>query len=87
MSNLHVEGKDYYRITVDDNGPGIPDERKESVFGRFSTGPNRVKGSGLGLYLVKSLVESYGGSVWVENRVPGNYKEGSGFVVMLPAVV
>jgi PAS domain S-box-containing protein len=86
VSELPVDGKDHYRITVDDNGPGIPDERKESVFGRFSTGPNHVKGSGLGLYLVKSLVESYGGSVWVENRVDGNYKEGSRFVVVLPAV-
>jgi signal transduction histidine kinase len=38
------------------------------------------------LYLVKPLVESYGGSVWVENRVHGEYKEGSRFVVMLPAV-
>jgi PAS domain S-box-containing protein len=86
VSELPVDGKDHYRITVDDNGPGIPDERKESVFGRFSTGPNHVKGSGLGLYLVKSLVESYGGSVWVENRVDGNYKQGSRFVVVLPAV-
>jgi PAS domain S-box-containing protein len=85
-SEVHEGRKEFYRITVDDNGPGIPDERKEAVFGRFSKGPNRVKGSGLGLYLVKSLVESYGGSVWVENRIAKNYKKGSRFVVMLPAV-
>ncbi|BAI61687.1 putative histidine kinase [Methanocella paludicola SANAE] len=85
MSELHEGGKDFYRITVDDNGPGIPDERKEAVFGRFSSGANRIKGSGLGLYLVKSLVESYGGRVWVENRVAGNYKAGSRFVVVLPS--
>jgi len=86
MSELQDQGKGFYRINVDDNGPGIPDERKKDVFGRFSAGSNREKGSGLGLYLVKSIVESYGGSVWVENRVMGNYKEGSRFVVTLPSV-
>ncbi|BAI61681.1 hypothetical protein MCP_1609 [Methanocella paludicola SANAE] len=52
----------------------------------FSNAANRAKGSGLGMYLVKSQVESYCGSVWVENRVRGEYNEGSRFVVMLPAV-
>jgi signal transduction histidine kinase len=41
---------------------------------------------GLGLYLVKSLVESYHGRVWVEDRVAGDYTKGSRFVVMLPAI-
>ncbi len=86
LSVVPEDGRKFYRITVDDNGPGIPDERKADVFGRFAAAPVGAKGSGLGLYLVKSLVESYGGRVWVENRVPENYKEGSRFVVMLPAV-
>jgi signal transduction histidine kinase len=41
---------------------------------------------GLGLYLVKSLVESYGGRVWVEDREPGDHTKGAKFVVMLPAM-
>ena len=41
---------------------------------------------GLGLYLVKSLVESYGGRVWVEDRIAGDHTKGARFVVMLPAV-
>jgi signal transduction histidine kinase len=41
---------------------------------------------GLGLYLVKTLVDSYGGRVWVEDRVPGDRTKGARFVVMLPAV-
>jgi signal transduction histidine kinase len=44
-----------------------------------------VKGSGPGLYLVKSLVEGYGGRVWVEDRVHGDHTKGARFVVMLPA--
>jgi signal transduction histidine kinase len=39
---------------------------------------------GLGLYLVKTLVDSYGG-VWAEDRVPGDHTKGARFVVMLPA--
>jgi signal transduction histidine kinase len=37
------------------------------------------------LYLVKSLVESYDGKVWVEDRVKGDHTKGAKFVVMLPA--
>jgi signal transduction histidine kinase len=41
---------------------------------------------GLGLYLVKTLVDSYGGHVWAGDRVPCDYMKGARFVVMLPAV-
>lgn len=43
-------------------------------------------GSGLGLYLVKSLVDSYGGRVWLEDRVKRDHRKGARFVVMLPAI-
>jgi signal transduction histidine kinase len=41
---------------------------------------------GLGLYLVNSLVESYDGRVWVEDRIAGERTKGARFVVLLPAV-
>jgi PAS domain S-box-containing protein len=75
----------HYRVTVEDNGPGIPDELKLRIFNRHLRGSTKAKGSGIGLYLVKTLVEGYGGRVWVEDRIPGNMGEGSRFVVMLPA--
>ncbi|BAI60429.1 putative histidine kinase [Methanocella paludicola SANAE] len=80
------DGKYYCKVTIDDNGPGIPDELKERLFARFQRGVTRAKGKGLGLYLVKSLVESYGGMVWVEDRVRGDHTGGARFVVALPAV-
>jgi signal transduction histidine kinase len=49
-------------------------------------GNDKEKGMGIGLYLVKSLVDSYNGRVWVEDRVPGDHTKGARFVVMLPAV-
>jgi signal transduction histidine kinase len=79
------DGQDYHRVTIEDNGPGIPDELKAHLFTRFQRGVTHARGKGLGLYLVKSLVESYGGMVWAEDRVPGDTGKGSRFVVMLPA--
>jgi PAS domain S-box-containing protein len=76
-------GSQFCRVVVEDNGPGIPDEKKGHVFNRMHKGSAR--GMGLGLYLVKSLVDSYCGHVWVEDRVPGDHTKGARFVVMLPA--
>jgi signal transduction histidine kinase len=78
-------GRDYCRISVEDNGPGIPGELKRAVFDRMRRGDTKAKGSGLGLYLVRTLVESYGGRVWVEDRVNGDRSGGSRFVVLLPS--
>lgn len=45
-----------------------------------------ARGMGLGLYLVKTLVESYNGEVWVEDRVNGDHTKGARFMVTLPAI-
>jgi PAS domain S-box-containing protein len=79
-------GRKYCRIMVEDNGPGIPDDFKGRIFNRMLKGTTKAKGMGLGLYLVKSLVNSYDGKVWVEDRVQGDFTKGARFVVMLPAV-
>jgi PAS domain S-box-containing protein len=80
------DGKEYCRVTVEDNGQGIPEAEKEKVFARFQRGNTKASGKGLGLYLVKTLVEGYQGRVWVEDRVQGDHSKGARFVVMLPAV-
>jgi len=74
-----TEGDGTVTVRIADNGPGIPDERKESVFGKGQTGLDSA-GTGMGLYLVETLVTTYGGEVWVEDNDP----EGSVFVVELP---
>jgi len=71
---------------VEDNGPGIQDELKKKVFSRLNRGRTRAAGSGLGLYLVKTLVKDFKGSVWVEDRVTGDYSKGCRFIVQLPAM-
>ncbi|MFD1598702.1 PAS domain-containing sensor histidine kinase [Halobellus rarus] len=66
-------------VRIADNGPGIPDERKETIFGKGEKGLDSP-GAGIGLYLVHTLVTQYGGDVWVEDNDP----TGSVFVVQLP---
>ena len=69
------------RIRIADNGPGIPDEQKDQI---FQEGEKDLtsEGTGLGLYLVETLVDDYGGTVWVEDNDP----EGSVFIVELRCV-
>ncbi len=80
------KGRKYYETSIADNGPGIPDDVKGQLFQRFKSRDQKVTGHGLGLYLVKTIVEGFGGIVKVEDRVKGDYTKGVRFVVILPAV-
>ena len=72
----------FLKIEFHDNGIGIPDQLKENVFQRLYK--KRKKGIGIGLSVAKRIVERYGGDIWVEDRVEGDYKQGSKFIVLLP---
>jgi signal transduction histidine kinase len=67
-------------ITVEDAGPGVPDELKAKVFELFRTGSAASPRTGVGLWVVARLAELHGGRAWVEER-PGG---GSRFYVVLP---
>jgi len=86
VSRVVDGGRTYCRIEVEDDGPGIPDELKNTLFDRLSLSTTRAKGKGFGLCLIKMLVDDYRGKFWVEDRVPGYHTKGSRFVVLLPAV-
>ena len=72
-------------ISVADDGPGIPAEEKDRVFEMFYVGSNAAsagrKSLGLGLALCRTIVNTHGGSIWVEDRVP----HGTVFSFTLPA--
>jgi PAS domain S-box-containing protein len=65
-------------VRVADNGPGIPEDRRDEVFGRGEAGFDS-EGTGVGLYLVRTLVRAYGGDVRIEDNDP----EGAVFHVEL----
>jgi hypothetical protein len=73
-----------WRLSVTDNGPGIPESQLEHIFERFVRGDagltQRVGGTGLGLAICKSLVELHGGTIAAEST-PG---VGSTFSFRLP---
>jgi two-component system, OmpR family, sensor kinase len=70
-------------LSVEDDGPGIPDEMREKVFERFYRGSGEHSGSsGLGLSIVRAVAESHKGSVRLEEPLDGR---GARFVVRIPA--
>ncbi len=84
--SISENGKDYCKVTVEDNGPGIPDDMKCTLFDRLTLDGAREKGKGFGLCLIKLLVDDYRGKFWVENRVPEDYSKGAKFVILLPTI-
>ena len=76
-----TDGPDTVEIRIADNGPGIADEDKAKIFGKAERAIDSP-GSGLGLYLVRTLIDSYDGAVWVEDRADD--QSGAVFVVELP---
>ena len=79
-------GRDWWDISLADRGSGIPDDKKEQIFKRFAPRFSGGKGIGLGLSIVRSIVEHYGGRIWVADTVTGDPSQGANFHVLLPAV-
>ena len=75
----------YVLLRVKDQGLGIPKPELQRIFRRFYRVPGplatRVRGTGLGLFIVRSVAKRHGGSVWAESDGPGR---GSTFVLQLP---
>lgn len=78
-SNIECDGVPFVEVVITDQGCGIPEEKLEAVFKPFFT--MKSQGTGLGLSVVKSVVEKHGGSISVSSRVG----IGTSFVVRLPA--
>ena len=73
--------KDMPIFYVRDNGVGIPAEFHDNIFGLFNKLDARSEGTGVGLALVKRIIEFHGGRIWVESE-PG---KGTAFFMTLPA--
>jgi len=74
-------GRAFVELTVADNGPGLPEGFGDRWFEPYTS--SKERGTGLGLAVVKKIVEEHGGSIRAENRPAG----GAMFTVRLPCDV
>jgi two-component system phosphate regulon sensor histidine kinase PhoR len=74
-----VRENEYVRLSVKDNGLGIAEDKKDQVFEQFTRIEKHGEGTGIGLYLVKRIVENAGGKIVLESKLG----EGSEFIVYL----
>ncbi|ABE29733.1 sensor protein kdpD [Paraburkholderia xenovorans LB400] len=84
---LDTDGKSFVRVTVDDNGPGLPAGMEARVFEKFTRGEKESAkpGIGLGLAICRAIVEAHGGTIGALNRVSANgHVEGARFWFTLP---
>jgi signal transduction histidine kinase len=77
--------KTYWKVSIADNGRGIPEDQKMRIFDITSRLGESVGRTGIGLSVVHAITTLYGGSVWVEDRHPSDSSKGSVFQVLLPA--
>ena len=75
---IHGENLDFQRISVLDNGEGIPASALTKLFRPFFT--TKANGTGLGLAVVQNIIVQHGGQVEARNRAEG----GAAFIVTLP---
>jgi signal transduction histidine kinase len=84
VETANIDGK-YVSLRITGEGAGIPRTELKRIFKRFYRVPGslaaRVKGIGLGLYIVRSVAKRHGGRAWAESEGPGR---GSTFVLQLP---
>ena len=84
---LRIRRTHFLRVEFIDNGIGIPDEDKREIFKNiFKKSPDHRR-RGIGLSLVKLILKNNKGKIWVENKVEGDYSQGSKFIVLIPLAV
>ncbi len=87
ISKLTKDETNYIKFEFLDNGIGIPDPMKKEIFSREYERIEKSKvpsGIGLGILLVKRILDSYNGDIVVEDRIQGDYSKGSNFIILIP---
>ncbi|MFW9968772.1 MAG: PAS domain S-box protein [Candidatus Odinarchaeota archaeon] len=86
ISTEKIDTENYLKIQFIDNGIGVADNRKEVIFKRGYREQKGAKGMGLGLSLVSKILTIFKGKIWVEDRIKGDYANGSNFIILLPLI-
>jgi len=86
ISEVQKSGLNYIKMEFKDNGEGVKNTRKEKIFQRIPGKGKIDYRMGLGLSLVKTIIENYTGEIWVEDRIKGDHTKGSNFILLIPEV-
>ncbi len=84
LEGNELDKKKYVKMEFMDNGIGIPDARKAVIFQKGFKESSSMTGLGIGLSLVKKVIESYDGKIWVEDKVKGDFSKGANLVLLIP---
>jgi signal transduction histidine kinase len=80
----NLDGTEGSLVSFSDRGPGIPNEDKSHIFNRKERKEDVRPGKGLGLVIINGIVNRYGGTIWLEDRVMGDSGKGVKFSIFLP---
>ena len=83
VENVSYSREEWCSITISDNARGIDPKRRARLFERYM---EDAVGTGLGMSVVRTLIQAYGGTINIEERVPGDYKKGTVFRILLRKV-
>ena len=84
VSKFYKNNQNFVKFEFKDNGLGINTKRKDIIFAQGKDVKKNIEGMGLGLSLVKKIIESYNGKIWVEDRIKGDFAKGSNFIFLIP---
>jgi signal transduction histidine kinase len=83
ISKIRENDTSYVKVEIKDHGMGVPDKRKETLFNKARDTDVSRRGMGMGLSLVKTIIDKYEGKIKVQDRVEGDYEKGANFIVLL----
>jgi signal transduction histidine kinase len=84
ITKKQKQGNNFIKIEISDNGVGIVDNRKKILFQRGYKKDEYIHGMGLGLSLVKKIVDHFNGEIWIEDRKKGDYTKGTKLILLIP---
>ena len=87
VSKKKKNGMNFIKIAFFDNGLGIPDPMKLSIFSRDINNNGKKTGIGLGFLFVKMILEKYDGEIIVKDRFKGDYSMGSKIIILIPEYI
>jgi PAS domain S-box-containing protein len=87
ISRVKEENENYIKFEFLDNGVGLNALQKKEIFQKSGKKENYIRGTGFGLLFVNKIIKNYNGKIWVEDRIKGEPKKGSNFVILIPEVI